>query len=257
MGNKGVLVPALLAMASAIVYMVTLTSKEKALSNAYESGQVLVARADIPERTVLKEDMVETLTVPRKFMQQDAFEVRTPSDLKMISNLVSRVRIPKGNQIGESMLVSMSPDAGLSVKIPPGYRGAVLPIDPGMKSLIKPGDRVDILLTFEAVMEGSRHERVTITILQNILVVAVGSNMGQGATAGQLKSQTDKDDKLLAMSDKALLSLALNPNELEYLALAQRQGDIAIGVRGLGDYEMHTMPLASLSHLMGTDTQPR
>lgn len=253
MEKKSVLVPAICALASAILYMVTLTSKERALSNAYESGEVLIARMDIPERTVLKEDMFETLTVPRKFMQQDAFEVRTPSDMKMISNLVTRVRIPKGNQVTQSTLISLSPDAGLSVKIPPGYRGAVLPVDPGLKPLLKPGDRIDILLSFEAVMEGNRRERVTITILQNVLVVAVGVNMGQGATAGQLKAQTDKDDKANLFTDKALISVALNPHELEYLALAQRQGDINIGVRGLGDSDVHPMPMASLSRLMSGD----
>ena len=29
-------------------------------------------------------------------------------------------------------LVSLSPESGLSVKIPPGYRGAMLPIEPEM-----------------------------------------------------------------------------------------------------------------------------
>ena len=51
-----------------------------AWTNAYEQGQVLIARVDIPERTVLKEDMVEAMAVPRKFMEQDSFEVKTPSD---------------------------------------------------------------------------------------------------------------------------------------------------------------------------------
>ncbi len=249
MESRKVLVPALLAFASAGLFMLVLTSKEKALSQSFETGQVLVATVDIPERTVLKPDMFEAMSVPRKFMQQDAFEVRTPSDLKQISNLVARVRIPKGNQVTESSLISLSPDAGLSVKIPPGYRGAVLPIDPGMKSLIKPGDRVDVLLTFDAMIEGSR-DKATVTILQNVLVVAVGNDMGQGQSAGQRKSMNEKDDRSSALNDKALISLALNPNELQYLALMQQKGNTSIGVRGLGDNEMHPIPIAAMPYLL-------
>src|SRR5688572_23168321 len=102
MEKKGVLVPMLLAMGAAIFYLMVLTSKERALSNAYETANVLVARVDLPERTVLKEDMVEALAVPRKFMQQDAFEIKTPSDMKLINNLVTRTRVPKSNQITQS-----------------------------------------------------------------------------------------------------------------------------------------------------------
>ncbi|MBI3566091.1 MAG: SAF domain-containing protein, partial [Elusimicrobia bacterium] len=125
MEKKGVLIPMVLAMLAAVFYLMVLTSKEKSLSADYEKAKVLVARADIPERTVLKEDMVDTLEIPRKFMQQDSFEIKSPSDMKLIVNLVTRTRIPKGNQITQSSLVSLSPESGLSVKIPPGYRGAM------------------------------------------------------------------------------------------------------------------------------------
>jgi pilus assembly protein CpaB len=249
MEKKGVLIPMVLAMVAAVFYLMVLTSKEKALSNAYETGQVLVARVDIPERTVLKEEMVEPMAVPRKFMEQDAFEVKTPSDIKMISNLVTRVRLPKGNQITQSALISLSPESGLSVKIPPGYRGAILPVEPELKALIKPGDRVDVLVTFDAVMNDNRKEKVTATILQNVLVIAVGTNMGQGMNAKQFKDAGAKEDKSAAFSEKSMVSLALNPNEAQYLALAMKTGDTAVVMRGLGDVEMHPMEMASFRKL--------
>ncbi len=249
MEKKGVLIPMVLAMGAAVFYLLVLTSKEKALSNAYETGQVLVARMDIPERTVIKEEMVEPMAVPRKFMEQDAFEVKTPSDIKMISNLVTRVRVPKGNQVTQSALISLSPEAGLSVKIPPGYRGTILPVEAEMKALIKPGDRVDVLVTFEAVMADNRKEKVTATILQNVLVIAVGTNMGQGMNAKQFKDKAAADDKSAAFSEKSVISLALNPNEAQYLALATQQGTTTVVLRGLGDVEMHPMEMASFRKL--------
>jgi len=238
-----------LAMAAAIFYLMVLTSKERALSSAYETGQVLVARVDVPERTVLKEEMVEPVQIPRKFMEQDAFEVKTPADIKLISNLVTRIRIPKGNQVTQSGLISLSPEAGLSVKIPPGYRGAILGIEGELKPLVKPGDRVDVLVTFDALMADNRKEKVTATILQNVLVIAVGTNLGQGMTAKQAKASSDKEDKAAAFSEKAMIALALNPNEAQYLALAMKQGETTVVLRGLGDVEMHPMEMASFRKL--------
>ena len=249
MEKKGVLVPMLLAMAAAVFYLTVLSTKESALRGSYEVAKVLTARSDIPERTVLKEDMVEVLEVPRKFMQQDSFEIKTPGDMKLIVNLVTRNRVPKGNQLTQSSLISLSPESGLSVKIPPGYRGAILPIDQEMKILIKPGDRVDVLVTFDALMNDGRKEKVTATILQNVLVIAVGTNLGQGMNAKQFKNLGDKEDKTAAFSEKASVSLALNPNEAQYLALAIKQGDTTVIMRGLGDAEMHPMEMASFRKL--------
>ncbi|MDO8756559.1 MAG: Flp pilus assembly protein CpaB [Elusimicrobiota bacterium] len=249
MEKKGVLVPMLLAMGAAVFYLMVLSSKESALRGAYETAKVLSARVDIPERTVLKEDMVEVLEVPRKFMQQDSFEIKTQGDMKQIVNLVTRNRVPKGNQLTQSSLISLSPESGLSVKIPPGYRGAILPIDQEMKILIKPGDRVDVLVTFDALLNDGRKEKVTATILQNVLVIAVGTNLGQGMNARQFKNLGDKEDKTAAFSEKASVSLALNPNEAQYLALAIKQGDTTVIMRGLGDAEMHPMEMASFRKL--------
>ncbi|HAM35546.1 MAG TPA: Flp pilus assembly protein CpaB [Elusimicrobia bacterium] len=249
MEKKGILVPMVLAMGAAIFYLMVLSSKEKALSTAYETGQALIARVDIPERTVLKAEMVEPVPIPRKFMEQDAFEVKLPSDINRVTNLVTRVRIPKGNQLTESALISLSPEAGLSVKIPPGYRGAILGIEPELKPLVKPGDRIDVLVTFDALMADSRKEKVTATILQNVLVIAVGTNLGQGLSAKQAKASSEKEDKTAAFSEKAMIALALNPNEAQYLALAMKQGETTVVMRGLGDVEMHPMEMASFRKL--------
>jgi Flp pilus assembly protein CpaB len=249
MDRKGVTIPLVLAMLAFVFYFLTMRSKESALDNEAEKAQVLIAQNDIPERTVLNENLVETFEVPRKFMQQDAFEYKSPADMKQIVNLVTRTRIPKGNQILQSSLSSLSPESGLSVKIPPGYRGALLPIEPEMKALIKPGDRVDVLVTFDAMMNDGRKEKVTATILQNVLVIAVGVYLGQGMNAKQFKAAAAQEEKTAAFAEKSTVSLALNPNEAQYLSLALQQGSPTVVMRGLGDVEMHPMEMASFRKL--------
>ena len=249
MNQKGMMLPLALGVGAAALYLGVLSSKERALAGRYEMGRVLVARIDLPERTVLKDGMFETVEMPRRFMAQDGVEIRTPTDVRQVVNMVNRTRIPKGNQIGLSALIPQSPDAGLSLRVPPGYRGAVLGVDSQLKSLIKPGDRVDVLVTFDATMNDGHREKATATILQNILVLAVGGNLGQGMTAGQAKAFDEREEKAASFADKSTISVALNPEELQYLALAQKQGETMIGVRGPGDGDLHPIPISMLSHL--------
>ncbi|MFA6582756.1 MAG: Flp pilus assembly protein CpaB [Elusimicrobiaceae bacterium] len=245
MEKKGLMMPLLVAFVAAVIYFMAISSKEMALSKAYETANVIIARTDLPARTVITEDLVEVIAVPRKFMQQDAYEVRSPSDIKLVSNLVTSVRIPRGNQVTQSSLMSLSPEAGLSVKVSPTYRGVSLKVTNDILGLIKPGDRIDILVTFEGVMNDGRKEKVTATILQNILVLGVGGDLGQGMTARQAKDQQSKTNEAKAYSDQGVLSLSLDPAEAQYLALAQKQGDVSITVRGLGDMERHPLEMAS------------
>jgi len=250
MEKKGVLLPLILAIAAGAIYWFVLTSKERALSAANEEASVLVANYELPARTILKSDLVDVRKIPRRYMQQDAYEIRSNSDVKLVNNLVTAVRIPKGNQITQSALIPLSPEAGLSVKVPPGYRGCMLPLDNDLLRLIKPGDKIDILVTFDAIMSDNRKEQVTATILQNVLVLGVGTNLGQGLSAAQSKAKSGQEAADQAFSEKGALSLALNPTEAQYLALSTKQGTISVIVRGLGDVELHPMEIASFKRLV-------
>lgn len=188
------------------------------------------------------------MKIPRQYIAADAQEVRTPADRKVIRNQVTQIRIPKGNQITKSALMSLNPKAGLSVKVPPGYRGAILNIESQLLGLIKPGDRVDVLVTFDAQFR-DRKEKVTATILQNVLVLGVGSDLGQGMSARDAVAKDKAEEMAEAFSERGVLSLALNPREAQYLALSTRLGETTVVVRGLGDLEMHPMEMASFRKL--------
>ncbi|OGS34279.1 MAG: hypothetical protein A3J82_00930 [Elusimicrobia bacterium RIFOXYA2_FULL_69_6] len=110
-----------------------------------------------------------------------------------------------------------------------GYRGVSLPLPGHQLVFLKKGDHADVMVTFEAVMEGKRKEKVTATILQNVVVV---------------------DVVRAAKSDQpGVVQILLNPNEAQYAALSDAQGDIHIVRRAPGDTEMHPMEMASFRKL--------
>lgn len=114
--------------------------------------------------------------------------------------------------------------------VAPGYRGLTLPIAGVQLLNVKKGDSVDVLVTFNAVMNDDRKEMVTATILQNVLVLEV--------------SRPDK------VADTGAIQLMLNPNEAQYAALSTAQAQsMTLSKRTPGDREMHPMEMASFRRL--------
>ncbi|MFC1522972.1 Flp pilus assembly protein CpaB [Elusimicrobiota bacterium] len=248
---KKLFAPGLIALILAVLYFFMLQSREKQFTQAY--GQpvgVLVAKYDIPERTLLKPESMSTIAyTPRKFVQQDAVEIKSVADFKKVKDLVSLVRIPKGNQIIYTQLASITPDTGLAVKVPPGLRAASVSVEADIMGLTKPGDRVDILCTFSVTGQGGGQEFVTATILQNILVLSVGGDMGAVLSPEEQKKKKKSSGEKLAISEEGFLSVAVSPLESQFLILGKKQGDISVVLRPLGDIEKHFIEMASFRKL--------
>ena len=121
MCKKGVVIPAVLILLAAVAWW-GLISRARALARSQDMTQVLAARYDLPAHTTLTEDMVTVIQMPRLYIQQDAVEVRIPLDIGSVNNLVSAIRIPKGNQITLSALISPAPKAGVNDKVLSGQQ---------------------------------------------------------------------------------------------------------------------------------------
>ncbi len=109
-----------------------------------------------------------------------------------------------------------------------GYR-AVPVVARGYELLpLRPGDRVDVLVVFDAaVRSGTR--KFSATILQNAEVLGT-------ARSG-------------ALEGKGVAYLLLNPIEAQYAALSARQGDLSIVLRKPGDLEIHPVEMADFTRL--------
>ena len=125
--------------------------------------------------------------------------------------------------------------AGLAaeMQVPPGYRAVVVPADKAEFLFIKPGARIDMLVTFDARMKDDTKEKVTASILQNVLVLDTVCKDGINAVV-----------------------LALNPNEAQYAMLSLAY-QIHFTIRGKGDTELHPMEIASFKRLIKGDPEEK
>lgn len=247
--KKGIFLPLVVAILAAIVYAMIVSSAEKKLNASKNIKQVFVPIRDIKEREVIKRDFIKPVPVPAAYLQKDAFTYTTDADFRAIENAVARVQIPKGNQISKYAVTSLSPEAGLSSKIPVQMRGFIINVPIATASMIKPDDNIDVLLTFEAVMKSGTRQKVTVTLLQNVKVLGVGSDLGQGLDAKAANAMKNKEEDAAAYSDSSALSLALSPRDAQYLALAQSEGDVSVILRSHGDVTNYLMEIATFEKL--------
>ena len=113
--------------------------------------------------------------------------------------------------------------------VPAGYRGLAIPLSASQVEFLKKGDRVDVFVTFDAQMDKGVKEKVTATILQDILVLAV--------------------KKPASPNEPGVAELILNMKEAEYAALSLHQGEINLAIRAQGDTKMEPLEMASFRKL--------
>ncbi|MGE4564586.1 MAG: Flp pilus assembly protein CpaB [Victivallaceae bacterium] len=124
-------------------------------------------------------------------------------------------------------LKPMSQRQGLNGIVRQGMRAISIPVDTvsAVNNLVQPNDNVDIIGTFRFPdMRGDTAlDTVTLTVLQDVKVLAVGSRWGNlGSEAGGSKSYST-------------VTLLLWPDEVEMLVFASNKGKLALSLRNYED----------------------
>ncbi len=132
---------------------------------------------------------------------------------------------------------------GLTSIIPMGYRAVAIPVDniSSVAGLIRPGNHIDIIGTFRfPEMQGDRAlDTLTLTLLQNVIVLAVGNNMGKAFTANETVQRSYSS-----------VTLSLSPNEVEMIVFAAQKGKLTLSLRNYEETEiMRTLPSINFRYL--------
>ena len=203
--------------------------------------KVLIANKDIPRGTIIAAENLETSIIPEQYRQPQAV-----SSADRALGMVAVVAISKGEQITLSKLAQPRQLGGLAEGTPVGKRAITIAVDnlSALGWLVKPGDYVDVIALVPVpvqTMDGKQVNQMAVTpLFQNVLVLAVGQDIGAitGASAG--KKEADK------RSDSSpLITLALEPQEANLIAFVQEQGKLRLTLRSPADSQMPATQPAS------------
>ena len=218
-GNKKIIILAVLIGLITVFglnyYLTVYTESTPATARQVELASVVVAESTIPQHTRITAEMMTTQDLP-----VDAIH---PEALRNVGDAVggiSRAEIVRGEQVLSSRVATEEMRASLSYRVPETMRAIAIPTAEvaGVSGFISPGDRVDVLVTYDQFPEGEVEEDeeevraivTAYTIMQNLQVLAVG----------ELTHEQDNEERNLVNS----LTLLVNPEQAEVLVYAIRAG---------------------------------
>jgi pilus assembly protein CpaB len=225
MGNMKAVVPIVISLVIAIAgsfliyqWIQTQTAPTEVVRVESDAVPVLVAKTDIGWGTRLNAEMVTTAPYFK--------EALPPNYLTKFEEVSGRVVISpirSGEPVVKHRLAPQDiQTGGISAILKDGHRAIAVKGDKviGISGFIKPGDKVDVLVSVNNSDTGTE---ITKIVLQNILVLATGTQVEEGA-----------DRKPYEVD---VYTLEVTPDQSERLTLAATEGKIQLALRGLIDSE--------------------
>jgi len=144
--------------------------------------------------------------------------------------------------------VSVEKPKTLPQKLKSNERAVSLFVDDatGLKGLLKPGDRVDVVGYFDIADEDYKNVRsVAKVVLQNITVLAVGSNMNPSIfyyPSGEGEKSNLQMPEASGQNIPNTVTLRVHANDVPMLIFAEKKGEIFLSLRSDGDIIVEPIP---------------
>ncbi|MGB9921067.1 MAG: Flp pilus assembly protein CpaB, partial [Moorellales bacterium] len=206
-----------------------------------ESGHfrsVVVAAQRIPPRTRITAEMVAVKDLPARYL-----DANTVTELEAVVGKVSRTEILPGEILRRERLAGEEDLAeGLALQVPSGLRAVTVAVNEvsGLAGLLRPGDKVDVLSTFERRdTAGGQGLPVTALIVQNVKVLSVDQALDSSEEAAKGKKQIPYRN----------VTLLVSPAQAQYLTLGSEKGSIRLLLRSPSDEEVITLPVLGMNQL--------
>jgi pilus assembly protein CpaB len=186
---------------------------------------VLTAVQDIPLGVALTAEMVVARELPAAYLEDRHITVAD-------QERVLGVRVVSGIRAGESILwtdlaTTTDTSRDLSSLVRNGMRAITIQADQSATfgGLVRPGDRVDVLMTLTRPSSGPTisldEDRVTIALLQNLLVLAAGQDTGAVQRSATTRPPTQMND----------VTMSTTVEQAQLLAFAQQRGRLTLLLR--------------------------
>lgn len=182
---------------------------------------VLIAKQEIPPGVFIEAAQVAFEQRPRANVPEGAV-----TDASQYENRSLKVRAYPGDIILQAKLGDKGV-TGASASIPKGMRVVTVPVTMTSvhSGMIRPGDRVDVVLTFKAAhIPGQPQVSKTKTVLEYIEVFAI-DRIREGEGGGDSSKGAKVDN----------LSLLVTPAQANLLQLARSMGELQMALRNVDD----------------------
>lgn len=223
-----------------------LRDEERRLRDRYGSDEVLCLKRDTPAGTILSLSVLDSKEVPKVGLEDKAVKA------KFSSRVIGR-RLLVSSRAGEVLFWNDveggdTTQEGLSADIKPQMRAMSINVSgaASVSGMVRPNDHVDVMGTFDFPSDEGKLKRgdpVTCTILQNVLVLAVGHDTA--------KSRTGRGSLGVSSSGYATVTLEVTPREAEMLAFAEQiRGRLALTLRSPTDlYYEKELPIVDFAKI--------
>ncbi len=203
-----------------------------------EVEAIFVAMTDIPMGDPITPQMIKLEDWPKGKIPPGAL-----AKIEDIEGRRPKTKIYSGTPILDNYLLSKgASDQGATGLIPKGYRVVSVKVDAvsSGSSLLRPGDRVDVLVHLEKCPAKGIPETSTRTFLQDVKVFAVNDVFA-------LESADKPESSIKAQT----VSLLVSPEQAEKVMLATELGRIRLVMRSPEDDEQTTVQGAAPRELFG------
>lgn len=215
---------------------------------------VVTAKTSIPERTLIKEDMLSLKTMPSNKVPSGALL----STMDLVGR-PTRIAINQGEIITTQKVFASILDMGLSGRIPPECRAITVGISDvtGVAGFAQPGDYVDVMLVSSQV---ENNKVISEMILQNVLLLAINKQVENHQSNAPSQSNANAKDKTQNQAggnqpkvtgSPAMATMALVPEDALKLAAKAQLGQIYLVLRpyrpanGISDDTYYSVTKAS------------
>lgn len=222
MNRRALLVAFVLAAMGASLLFFYMRRFEQEASGG-EKVRLLATVKPLDRGAIITEDALSAREVPQAYVEDRA--IKFIDRQKIIGLRVGNGLAAQQTLLWSDLAVANDERRDLSGLIQPGNRAMAVKAQGEDKSfaLIHPGDYVDIIATMASLEKPDA--RTAIVLIQRVLVLAVGLDT-EGRATGDGGKSTTRD---------LILSLSVNLQEAQLLALAMDKGKLSVALRNPSD----------------------
>jgi pilus assembly protein CpaB len=213
-------------------------------AQATASVRVVVVKDAVQRGQELRDEQLSLSTIGGTEVPANAF-----GDRKAVVGRIVTAALAPGQQVTEDVLAPQGSPSGLPALVPSGMRAVAVDVNEtsGLSGMLNPGCHVDVIAT----VSGKDGVVITRTIVQNVLVQAVGQRL-----IAEQQEPREAGKPTVVVQKKTFepyrsVTLITTPKEAEMLQLAATNARMTLALRGSGDAEVYDSEGSKLRELAG------